>query len=117
MTATDVTATQKLPLPTLTTMVVGSMVGAGVFSLPRNFAQATGIWGALIAWLITRPGPSRPPPAGSRPGCRATVPATGAGVLVRAGGDGNGCRGALSVRAVRRVPLRPVGRTHGSDHR
>ncbi|MEU6999726.1 basic amino acid/polyamine antiporter [Nonomuraea sp. NPDC046570] len=45
-------STQKLSLPTLTAMVVGSMVGAGVFSLPRNFAQATGVYGALVAWLI-----------------------------------------------------------------
>jgi arginine:ornithine antiporter/lysine permease len=30
-------------------MVVGSMVGAGVFSLPRNFAQATGPPGAVVA--------------------------------------------------------------------
>lgn len=28
------------------------MVGAGVFSIPRNFAQATGVYGALIAWTI-----------------------------------------------------------------
>ena len=28
------------------------MVGAGVFSLPRNFAMATGPFGALIAWAI-----------------------------------------------------------------
>ncbi|MFI6317004.1 basic amino acid/polyamine antiporter [Nonomuraea sp. NPDC050556] len=45
-------STGKLSLPTLTAMVVGSMVGAGVFSLPRNFAQATGVFGALIAWVI-----------------------------------------------------------------
>jgi len=31
---------QKLPLWTLTAMVVGGMVGAGVFSIPRNFAVA-----------------------------------------------------------------------------
>jgi arginine:ornithine antiporter / lysine permease len=31
---------QKLPLTTPTAMVVGGMVGAGVFSIPRNFAQA-----------------------------------------------------------------------------
>lgn len=43
---------QKLPLGALTAMVVGSMVGAGVFSIPRNFAQATGVYGALIAWSI-----------------------------------------------------------------
>ncbi|AQZ66441.1 arginine-ornithine antiporter [[Actinomadura] parvosata subsp. kistnae] len=45
-------AARKLPLPTLTAMVVGSMVGAGVFSLPRNFAQATGVWGAVVAWVV-----------------------------------------------------------------
>jgi arginine:ornithine antiporter/lysine permease len=56
MTTTDVKATQKMPLLTLTAMVVGSMVGAGVFSLPRNFAQATGVWGALIAWAIAGAG-------------------------------------------------------------
>jgi len=41
---------------TLAAMVVGSMVGAGVFSLPRNFAQATGVYGALIAWAIAGTG-------------------------------------------------------------
>ena len=48
--------TQKLPLRTLTAMVVGGMVGAGVFSIPRNFAQATGVYGALIAWAIAGAG-------------------------------------------------------------
>jgi arginine:ornithine antiporter / lysine permease len=52
MTTTDVKAPHKLPLLTLTAMVVGSMVGAGVFSLPRNFGQATGVFGAVIAWVI-----------------------------------------------------------------
>jgi arginine:ornithine antiporter/lysine permease len=47
---------QKLPLWTLTAMVVGGMVGAGVFSIPRNFAQATGIYGALIAWAVAGAG-------------------------------------------------------------
>ncbi|MFI7385513.1 basic amino acid/polyamine antiporter [Streptomyces sp. NPDC049813] len=46
----------KLPLFTLTTMVIGSMVGAGVFSLPSRFAQETGVAGALIAWLIAGTG-------------------------------------------------------------
>ncbi|MFD9948060.1 basic amino acid/polyamine antiporter [Nonomuraea sp. NPDC059023] len=49
-------AARKLSLPTLTAMVVGSMVGAGVFSLPRNFAQATGVLGALIAWAVAGAG-------------------------------------------------------------
>ncbi|MGN6524374.1 MAG: hypothetical protein ACTHMZ_14410, partial [Actinomycetes bacterium] len=32
----------KMSVPTLTGMVVGSMVGAGVFSLPARFGVATG---------------------------------------------------------------------------
>src|SRR3954465_13377185 len=47
---------QKLTLVTMTAMVVGSMVGAGVFSLPRRFAQETGVLGAIIAWLIAGTG-------------------------------------------------------------
>ncbi|PVD00896.1 basic amino acid/polyamine antiporter [Streptomyces sp. CS014] len=46
----------KLSLPTLTAMVVGSMVGAGVFSLPSRFAQETGVAGALIAWAVAGTG-------------------------------------------------------------
>jgi len=37
-------------------MVVGGMVGAGIFSLPRTFASATGPFGAVIAWLIAGTG-------------------------------------------------------------
>src|SRR3954465_6258255 len=39
-----------MSLPTLTAMVVGGMVGAGVFSLPARFGVATGVLGALIGW-------------------------------------------------------------------
>ncbi len=46
----------KLTLLTLTAMVVGSMVGAGVFSLPRRFAQETGVAGALISWAVAGTG-------------------------------------------------------------
>lgn len=42
----------KLSVPALTAMVVGSMVGAGVFQLPARFAGETGVYGALIAWTI-----------------------------------------------------------------
>ncbi|QVL47210.1 MAG: basic amino acid/polyamine antiporter [Thiocapsa sp.] len=37
---------------TLTAMVVGSMVGAGIFSLPARFGAATGPFGAIVAWII-----------------------------------------------------------------
>lgn len=47
---------QKLPLFALTGMVVGSMVGAGIFSLPRTFGTATGPFGAIIAWIIAGTG-------------------------------------------------------------
>lgn len=43
---------RKLGLPALIGMVVGSMVGAGIFSLPRTFGGATGVAGAVIAWAI-----------------------------------------------------------------
>ncbi|WP_295406049.1 basic amino acid/polyamine antiporter [uncultured Thiocystis sp.] len=45
-------AEQKFSRLTLTAMVVGSMVGAGIFSLPARFGGATGPFGAIIAWLI-----------------------------------------------------------------
>jgi arginine:ornithine antiporter / lysine permease len=45
-------AEQKFSRLTLTAMVVGSMVGAGIFSLPGRFGAATGPFGALIAWAI-----------------------------------------------------------------
>jgi amino acid permease len=41
-----------MTLPTLTAMVVGSMIGTGVFSLPARFGTATGVVGALVAWVI-----------------------------------------------------------------
>jgi arginine:ornithine antiporter/lysine permease len=47
---------QKVGVTTLTAMVVGGMVGAGVFSLPRRFATETGVYGALIAWAIAGTG-------------------------------------------------------------
>ena len=43
---------QKVSLPTLTAMVVGSMIGAGVFLLPRRFGTETGVLGAIIAWTV-----------------------------------------------------------------
>ncbi|WP_428668365.1 basic amino acid/polyamine antiporter [Reyranella sp.] len=52
----DAAATRRLSLFALTMMVVGGMVGAGIFSLPRTFANATGPIGAIIAWLIAGTG-------------------------------------------------------------
>jgi arginine:ornithine antiporter/lysine permease len=49
-------AAQKLALPALIAMVVGSMIGSGIFTLPSRFAGATGVYGALIAWVIAAGG-------------------------------------------------------------
>ncbi len=49
-------AAQTFSLLTLTAMVVGSMVGAGIFSLPATFGRATGPFGAIIAWVIAGAG-------------------------------------------------------------
>jgi arginine:ornithine antiporter / lysine permease len=49
-------ADQKMSRMALTAMVVGGMIGAGIFSLPRTFANATGPMGAVIAWLIAGSG-------------------------------------------------------------
>jgi len=47
---------EKLSHAALTAMVVGSMVGAGIFNLPGRFGAATGPFGALIAWAIAGTG-------------------------------------------------------------
>jgi arginine:ornithine antiporter / lysine permease len=57
MTATEPRTEQaKVSLPTLTAMVVGSMIGSGVFLLPRRFGTETGALGAIIAWTIAGTG-------------------------------------------------------------
>ena len=40
----------------LVALVVGSMVGAGIFTLPAAFARGTGVLGALVAWAIAGSG-------------------------------------------------------------
>lgn len=47
---------RKFSYWTMVGMVVGGMVGAGVFSLPARFGVATGVLGALIAWVIAGTG-------------------------------------------------------------
>ncbi|MDN4473088.1 basic amino acid/polyamine antiporter [Demequina zhanjiangensis] len=51
MTATHAPA-RTWPMPVLASMVIGSMVGAGVFSLPSSFAGSAGVAGAAIAWAV-----------------------------------------------------------------
>ncbi|SCY30247.1 arginine:ornithine antiporter, APA family [Microbacterium sp. LKL04] len=51
-TATPAAGGTRVSMFTLSTFVVGSMIGAGVFSLPSTFAESTGVAGALISWAI-----------------------------------------------------------------
>ncbi len=43
---------QKLSRRALIALVVGSMIGSGIFALPAAFGRVTGGLGALIAWAI-----------------------------------------------------------------
>ncbi|PTB27411.1 arginine-ornithine antiporter [Paraburkholderia caribensis] len=45
--------TQKLGLGALTALVIGSMVGGGIFSLPQNMAASADVGAVLIGWTIT----------------------------------------------------------------
>lgn len=40
----------------LVALVVGSMIGSGIFALPSAFGRSTGVVGALIAWMIAGTG-------------------------------------------------------------
>jgi len=46
----------KISRTALLAMVVGGMVGAGIFALPSRFAGVTGPIGAVIAWVIAGTG-------------------------------------------------------------
>jgi arginine:ornithine antiporter/lysine permease len=43
----------KLKLGALTALVVGSMIGGGIFSLPQNMAAGAGAGAIIIGWAIT----------------------------------------------------------------
>lgn len=54
--STPVSATAadgKLGLMSLTALVIGSMIGGGVFSLPQNMAKGASPAAVIIGWLIT----------------------------------------------------------------
>lgn len=50
--STDKTASGKLGLVALIAVVVGSMLGGGVFSLPQNTAATSAIGAVIVAWTI-----------------------------------------------------------------
>ncbi|MDM7830059.1 basic amino acid/polyamine antiporter [Cellulomonas edaphi] len=52
----DAVRPATLGVASLTAVVVGSMVGAGVFSLPAQFAAETGVLGALVGWAAAGTG-------------------------------------------------------------
>lgn len=43
----------SLSVPALAALVVGSMVGSGIFALPQNAAEVTAAGPAIIGWIIT----------------------------------------------------------------
>lgn len=47
---------RKLRLGALVALVVGSMIGGGIFSLPQNMATSAGAGAVLIGWAITAVG-------------------------------------------------------------
>ncbi|OPY98139.1 arginine-ornithine antiporter [Bradyrhizobium sacchari] len=49
-------ADQKLSRNALIALVIGSMVGSGIFALPAQFGRTTGALGAIIAWMIAGTG-------------------------------------------------------------
>lgn len=50
---TPVENTKEVGLLGLTMIVIGSMLGGGVFNLPTGISQSAGVIAALISWLIT----------------------------------------------------------------
>jgi arginine:ornithine antiporter/lysine permease len=55
-TSTIAGSSNKLRLGALTALVIGSMVGSGVFSLPQNMAAGAGPLAIIIGWGITAVG-------------------------------------------------------------
>jgi arginine:ornithine antiporter / lysine permease len=47
------TARRPLRLAALAALVLGSMIGSGIFSLPQNMAAGAGAGAILLGWLIT----------------------------------------------------------------
>lgn len=47
------TTNKTLGILMLTAMVVGGIIGSGIFSLPQNMAEGAGAGAIIIAWIIT----------------------------------------------------------------
>ena len=56
MTTDKTTPSKKLGLPLLVALVVGSIIGSGIFALPQNMAVGAGAGAILIGWVITGSG-------------------------------------------------------------
>ncbi|MGB7756213.1 MAG: basic amino acid/polyamine antiporter [Salinisphaera sp.] len=54
--AAEQPAGRRVGLLSLTGMVVGAMVGGGVFSLPQNMAAGASLMAVIIAWIVTAVG-------------------------------------------------------------
>ena len=123
----------QLSLLTLTAMVVGSMVGAGVFSLPRRFATETGVYGRarsrgrspgtgmlMLAFVFQTPGgaQARPRRRGSTPTPRPGSAST-SGFFSAFGYWASACVGnvtywVLIMSTLGAIVARPRRRRHAS---
>ena len=54
---------KKLGVGALTALVVGSMVGGGIFSIPQNTAASAGVGATALAWGLDAVGDSSPLPS------------------------------------------------------
>ena len=45
--------TKKLGVIALASVVVSSMVGGGIYSLPQNMAAQASVGAVIIAWVVT----------------------------------------------------------------
>ena len=53
MTNDKTNSAKKLGLPLLVALVVGSIIGSGIFALPQNMSVGAGAGAIVIGWLIT----------------------------------------------------------------
>ena len=44
---------KKLGTFSLAALVVGAMIGGGIFSLPQNMAQSASVCAVIAAWVVT----------------------------------------------------------------
>ncbi|MCR2051762.1 arginine-ornithine antiporter [Actinomyces bowdenii] len=52
-TAAERSTSRKVPLPALVALVIGSMIGGGIFGLPHQMASAAAPGPLIVGWIVT----------------------------------------------------------------